>query len=228
MSTKVKRVGGMFSVLSHLHTPGINRHISRSPGYALSLLAESTTSAIHCAEAISRPGVAPEEIGLLATQTLLEEIQLGGCIDRKHQSLVLLMMVLGSEDVGRCRMGQPTRRTCVVFWLEPQSQIEMILQDTIFTGHQVLFRDFFQNHPPRARLLAALVFMLWNRLCEFESDTRLIILCCLPVTGAYSHDSSSTKEVKSMVTNPDQYCAAKGFTCVEEPQAPATCRHLWL
>ena len=70
---------------------------------------------MHCAEAISRPGVAPEEIGLLATRALLEEIQLGGCIDRKHQSLVLLMMVLGSEDVGRCRMGQPTRRTCVIF-----------------------------------------------------------------------------------------------------------------
>lgn len=82
----------------------------RSPGYALSLLAESTTSTIHCAEAISQPGIAPEDVGLQATRALMEEIQLGGCVDRKHQTLVLVMMVLGSEDVGRCRMGQPTPR----------------------------------------------------------------------------------------------------------------------
>ncbi|TFK55090.1 18S rRNA biogenesis protein [Heliocybe sulcata] len=82
-----------------------------SPGYALSLLAESTTGALHCAEAVSQPGVAPEDIALAATRALLEEIRRGGCVDRKHQSLVLLMMVLGSEDVGRCRMGEPTPRT---------------------------------------------------------------------------------------------------------------------
>lgn len=83
----------------------------RSPGYALSLLAESTTSAIYCAEATSQPGVAPEDVALLATRSLLTEISKGGCVDERHQTLVLLMMVLGSEDVGRCRMGEPTLRT---------------------------------------------------------------------------------------------------------------------
>ncbi|KAI0709487.1 18S rRNA biogenesis protein [Earliella scabrosa] len=83
----------------------------KSPGYALSLLAESTTGAMHCAEAISKPGVPPEDIALLASRALLAEIKRGGCVDRQHQSLVLLMMVLGSEDVGRCRMGEPTART---------------------------------------------------------------------------------------------------------------------
>ncbi|KZT26405.1 18S rRNA biogenesis protein [Neolentinus lepideus HHB14362 ss-1] len=83
----------------------------KSPGYALSLLAESTTGALHCSEAVSQPGVAPEDIALIATRSLLSEIQKGGCVDGKHQSLVLLMMVLGSEDVGRCRMGEPTPRT---------------------------------------------------------------------------------------------------------------------
>ncbi|TDL24838.1 18S rRNA biogenesis protein [Rickenella mellea] len=83
----------------------------KSPGYALSLVAESTTSALHCAEAISEPGVSPEDIALVATRSLLAEISNGGCVDRKHQSLVLLMMVLGSEDVGRCRLGEPTPRT---------------------------------------------------------------------------------------------------------------------
>ena len=84
---------------------------ARSPGYALSLVAETTTSAIHCAEAVSQPGVAPEDIALHATRSLLSEIESGGCVDQKHQSLVLLMMVLGSEDVGRCRMAEPTERT---------------------------------------------------------------------------------------------------------------------
>ncbi|KAF8798189.1 18S rRNA biogenesis protein [Phlegmacium glaucopus] len=83
----------------------------KSPGYALTLLAESTTSAIHCAEAISEPGVAPEDIGLKATRALLTEVEKGGCVDQKHQTLVLLMMVLGSEDIGRCCMGEPTANT---------------------------------------------------------------------------------------------------------------------
>ncbi|KAF9526968.1 18S rRNA biogenesis protein [Crepidotus variabilis] len=83
----------------------------KSPGYAMTLLAETTTSAIHCSEAISQPGVAPEDIGIAAAQALLSEIEKGGCIDRRHQTMVLLMMVLGSEDVGRCLMSEPTSKT---------------------------------------------------------------------------------------------------------------------
>jgi RNA 3'-terminal phosphate cyclase-like protein len=86
-------------------------YCDRSPGYALSLVAETTTSALHCAEAVSRPGVAPEDIALQATRSLLSEIERGGCIDQRHQTLILLLMVLGSEDVGRCRMAEPTERT---------------------------------------------------------------------------------------------------------------------
>jgi len=83
----------------------------KSPGYALTLLAESTTFATYCAEAISEPGIAPEDVGLKATRELLAEIEKGGCVDQRHQILVLLMMALGSEDVGRCRMGEPTSKT---------------------------------------------------------------------------------------------------------------------
>jgi RNA 3'-terminal phosphate cyclase-like protein len=85
--------------------------LHRSPGYALTLLAESTTSVLHCSEAISRPAVSPEDIALEASRTLLTEIAKGGCVDQKHQVLVLLMMVLGSEDVGRCRLGELSPRT---------------------------------------------------------------------------------------------------------------------
>ncbi|EIM89848.1 18S rRNA biogenesis protein [Stereum hirsutum FP-91666 SS1] len=83
----------------------------KSPGYALTLLSESTTSALHCSEAVSQPGVAPEDVALQATHMLLREIRSGGCVDQSHQILVLMLMVLGSEDVGRVRMGEPTERT---------------------------------------------------------------------------------------------------------------------
>jgi len=83
----------------------------KSPGYALTLLAESTTGALHCSEAVSKPGATPEDTALQSTYALLTEIERGGCIDRLHQPLVLLYMVLGSEDVGRCVMSEPTPRT---------------------------------------------------------------------------------------------------------------------
>ena len=108
MSTKARRAGSeAFTPSERLQIDGFDR----SPGYALSLVAESTTAALHCAEAVSQPGVAPEDIALQATRSLLNEIERGGCVDQKHQTLVLMMMVLGSEDVGRCRMAEPTERT---------------------------------------------------------------------------------------------------------------------
>ncbi|KAG8928486.1 hypothetical protein FRC02_006855 [Tulasnella sp. 418] len=83
----------------------------KSPGYALSLLAESTTTAIYCAEAVSSPGIAPEDVALAASRALLSEIRGGGCVDQKHQCLVMLYMVMGSEDVGRCRIGKLSARS---------------------------------------------------------------------------------------------------------------------
>jgi RNA 3'-terminal phosphate cyclase len=121
---------------------------TRSPGYALSLLAESTTSAIHCSEATSQPGVAPEDIGLLATRALLAEINEGGCVDRKHQTLVLLMMVLGSEDVGRCQMGEPTPRTLVLSFTAQWMLLILIpytSQNPVSARRSELFRDVIQN-----------------------------------------------------------------------------------
>lgn len=103
----------------------------RSPGYALSLLAESTTSAIHCSEAVSKPGGTPEDVALLASRALLSEIRLGGCVDRKHQCLILLMMVLGSEDVGRCRMSEPTVRTYVLHLDGTMMSLTLPSKDTI-------------------------------------------------------------------------------------------------
>lgn len=80
----------------------------KSPGFALSLVATSTTGALHSAETASRPGVTPEEIGLHTARQLLDEIVSGGCIDRSQQPMALVLMALGPEDVAKVRLGTLT------------------------------------------------------------------------------------------------------------------------
>mmetsp|Transcript_20608 Transcript_20608/g.83648 ORF Transcript_20608/g.83648 Transcript_20608/m.83648 type:complete len:367 (-) Transcript_20608:1040-2140(-) len=78
-----------------------------SPGFGLSLLAESTTHCLTVADASSGPDANdPERIALDACSRLLEEIDSGGCVDSNHQGLVLLMMAFGQEDVHSVRLGR--------------------------------------------------------------------------------------------------------------------------
>ncbi len=88
---------------------------SRSPGYGLTLVAQTSSLATHSAECLSVSGTTstPEDIALQAARSLLEEVENGGCVDSKHQWLVLLLMTLGKEDVGRCLMGGLTSHTLV-------------------------------------------------------------------------------------------------------------------
>ncbi|EST08066.1 RNA 3'-terminal phosphate cyclase, insert domain protein [Kalmanozyma brasiliensis GHG001] len=82
----------------------------KSPGFAITLLATSTTGAIHSAEAASKatdPGL-PEDLAQSAARMLLEEIASSGCVDRSHQPLVLLLMALSPQDVAKCTMASPT------------------------------------------------------------------------------------------------------------------------
>lgn len=81
---------------------------SRSPGFALSLVSSSTTGALHCAETVSSPGRTPEEVALEASYSLLTEVATKGCVPRSHQSLALLLMALGPQDVGHARLGALT------------------------------------------------------------------------------------------------------------------------
>ncbi|KAG9287342.1 hypothetical protein G9A89_023713 [Geosiphon pyriformis] len=83
----------------------------KSPGFALSLVGESTTGALISAEQVANPGETPEDIGRKTAKLLLEEISKGGCVDSVSQWLVLLMMVLGPEDVSKVRIGQLTALT---------------------------------------------------------------------------------------------------------------------
>lgn len=78
-------------------------------GYGLSLVAESNaTGVIYSADVVVPPsgGEVPEEIGKRCAYQLLETISQGGCVTQASASSVLVLMAMGSEDVGRVRVGR--------------------------------------------------------------------------------------------------------------------------
>lgn len=78
-----------------------------SPGYGITLVAESTTGARVSVEATAGAGPGlPEDIGEAASKLLCEEIANGGVVDSAHQSLCLMLMALGPEDVAKVRLGR--------------------------------------------------------------------------------------------------------------------------
>jgi len=78
----------------------------KSPGFALSLVAESNTEVLLSAEKAAEPGQTPEDVGVMASKLLLNEIRKGGCVDTTSQWLNLLLMILAPEDVGKIRIGE--------------------------------------------------------------------------------------------------------------------------
>jgi RNA 3'-terminal phosphate cyclase-like protein len=91
------------------------REAGNSPGYGITLVAETTTGRMISAEAcVGDPSAAnaeqivPEDIGVRAAHALLEEIQRGGVVDGAHQGLVLTMCALGPEEVNEVRLGPLT------------------------------------------------------------------------------------------------------------------------
>uniref|UniRef100_A0A9L0SS05 RNA terminal phosphate cyclase like 1 n=1 Tax=Equus caballus TaxID=9796 RepID=A0A9L0SS05_HORSE len=82
----------------------------RSPGFGLSLVAETTNGTFLSAELASNPqgqgtAVLPEDVGRNCARLLLEEIYRGGCVDSTNQSLALLLMTLGQQDVSKVLLG---------------------------------------------------------------------------------------------------------------------------
>lgn len=89
----------------------------KSPGYALTLLSTSTTSALHSAEAISHPTSTPEDVAVLACRRLLDQIRRGGCVDKHFEWLAVLFLLLSNQtDVGRIKIGGPISEGMVVWF----------------------------------------------------------------------------------------------------------------
>ncbi|GFH09673.1 uncharacterized protein HaLaN_04858 [Haematococcus lacustris] len=98
-----------------------------SPGFGLTLVAETTSGCLISAEAAATAGgraagggqgaglealqealVVPEDVGRLAAQALLEEVQRGGVVDGSHQPLILTLAALGPEEMHEVRLGPLT------------------------------------------------------------------------------------------------------------------------
>ena len=85
-----------------------------SPGYGVSLVAETTTGlrfsvdrATGPATSVDKPTV-PEDLGEEAAKYLLEEISKGGIVDSHHQGLLLLLCALGEDTLHQVRLGPLT------------------------------------------------------------------------------------------------------------------------
>ncbi|XP_033502878.2 RNA 3'-terminal phosphate cyclase-like protein isoform X1 [Epinephelus lanceolatus] len=90
------------------HMKGANS--GKSPGFGLTLVAETLNGSFLSAEMSSTPQgqgdpILPEDLGRNCAKLLLEEVHRGGCVDSSNQSLALLLMTLGQQDVSKVLLG---------------------------------------------------------------------------------------------------------------------------
>jgi len=90
----------------------------KSPGFGLTLTAETTTGVFLSGEVCSNPAggglgpTVPEELGVQGAKCLLEEVFRGGCADSLSQTLVTSLMAFGPTDVSKMVLG-PLSPQCV-------------------------------------------------------------------------------------------------------------------
>lgn len=101
------------------HRAGV--HAGNSPGYGISLVAETTSgcclsadTAISYAREEETAGLEdekkelmpPEDVGVQIASVLLGEIEQGGVVDSTHQGLLFLLCALCPQDVSKVRVGK--------------------------------------------------------------------------------------------------------------------------
>lgn len=93
-------------------------------GFGLSLVAESSTGCIYSADVCSPPegGVPADEIGRQCAYQLLEKINEAGCVESVAAPTVLMLMAMGSEDVGRVALGRDVLASEAVIQLARDSK----------------------------------------------------------------------------------------------------------
>jgi RNA 3'-terminal phosphate cyclase-like protein len=128
------------------------KEAGQSPGYGLSLVAETTTGCLISTEQMGMAQSLPEDLGTTCTNNFLHEILQGGCVDTANQSFFLLLMVLGPEDVSKIRLGKLSPYTIeylrhikqffgVSFKIVPDSETKTILLSCLGCGFQNLARQ---------------------------------------------------------------------------------------
>ncbi|AAS51213.1 ACL015Wp [Eremothecium gossypii ATCC 10895] len=78
----------------------------KSPGWGITLVAETKKGWRYFTEAIGDAGEVPEDIGNKAAYNLLEEISRSAVVCRSQLPLAIVYMVIGKEDIGRLRIAR--------------------------------------------------------------------------------------------------------------------------
>lgn len=97
------------------HLKGKNS--GKSPGFGLSLVAETITGNYYTGESYSNASGSdkgpslPEDVAQEAVHDLFEEIYRGGCVDSHNQPLICLYMALGQTDISKVQFGPLTPYT---------------------------------------------------------------------------------------------------------------------
>jgi len=82
------------------------KEAGESPGFALTLVAETTTSCAIGVELVAGPGTVPEELGEKAAYLLLTELLNRGCVDTTNQTTALMFMGLCTDQISKVRLGK--------------------------------------------------------------------------------------------------------------------------
>ncbi|XP_024397674.1 probable RNA 3'-terminal phosphate cyclase-like protein [Physcomitrium patens] len=137
----------------------------KSPGYGISMVAETTTGCLLSAEGAAltqshdededtekqEKAMLPEDIGSRAAMLLLEEIREGGVVDSTHQSLLFLLCALCPEDVSKIRVGKLSPHAIltlrhiklilgVQFNIKPDPTTGTIILTCVGSGYKNIFR----------------------------------------------------------------------------------------
>lgn len=144
----------------HIFTDAVKGKSSgNSPGYGITLVAETSTGHLISSEAsVMRGGeihniqagkphelVIPEDIGKYASASLLDQLEKGGVVDGAHQEILLLLCALGPELLSEVRLGPLTPGAIqmvrlvkdffsVVFDICPETEFHTIFMSCVGVG----------------------------------------------------------------------------------------------
>lgn len=122
----------------------------KSPGFGVTLSAETTTDVIFGGEAFSPLMTAaslpcvPEDIGKEAAMKLVDEIYRNGCVDSAFQAMTAMFMALGRKDISKVVTGPLSPAMIqflrdlrdffgIVFKIEPLKEEDEILEQVVLT-----------------------------------------------------------------------------------------------
>lgn len=155
------------------------KEADEAPGFGMIILSSSNSGSIIAAEKWSFRGAEnldAADLGKTAAAAFIDEIAKGGCVDRSHQSLVLLMMALSEANFSRLRSGPLTRKTIRTLRLIDEF---LGLKFTIRTDEELAFLSKI-NENLTENLDEKRLEKLLNEIerDEFECRGKSVVLVC--------------------------------------------------